>query len=267
MMVLNSLLCVWCVDVEQTPKQTPLALHRRCSLARCCRSWSSSLPAPTRERRAAPPTYGAPTAAACKERGERHEPRSQHIEECQLRCCRVSIALLFIASRSECPSLKAGISVPFGSQAANASVLMAPATDSDQSSHGLTAHEKAVAFMAATLEAGFDRAALAGLKGVRGEPGRVVCRFPVTPERTNRYGTLHGGCTGALCLRERAAAAATQKRGNTPDKKREHHNKHKKNAQQRRSSTSSAAPRSSRRPTAAACRRRSSRTTTRRCRL
>ncbi|MEW5301042.1 MAG: hypothetical protein WDW36_003925 [Sanguina aurantia] len=44
----------------------------------------------------------------------------------------------------------------------------------------------------------FDSKALSGLKVTTLSPGRCVCSFFVTEGHTNRYGTLHGGCTATL---------------------------------------------------------------------
>lgn len=44
----------------------------------------------------------------------------------------------------------------------------------------------------------FDNLALRGLTVLSVAPGRVRCRMPVTREKTNRYGTLHGGCAATL---------------------------------------------------------------------
>ena len=43
----------------------------------------------------------------------------------------------------------------------------------------------------------FDTTALSALRDVQASAGRVTARLPVTPEVSNRYGTLHGGCIGA----------------------------------------------------------------------
>ena len=42
----------------------------------------------------------------------------------------------------------------------------------------------------------FDTAALHGLQVLSCEWGTVLCSFPVTRPKTNRYRTLHGGCMG-----------------------------------------------------------------------
>ena len=44
----------------------------------------------------------------------------------------------------------------------------------------------------------FDNLALRGLTVISSTPGHVRCKMPVTREKTNRYGTLHGGCTATL---------------------------------------------------------------------
>lgn len=44
----------------------------------------------------------------------------------------------------------------------------------------------------------FDCLALRGLTVLSSEPGHVRCLMPVTREKTNRYGTLHGGCAATL---------------------------------------------------------------------
>lgn len=46
----------------------------------------------------------------------------------------------------------------------------------------------------------FDGKALHGLKVTEMSPGRCVCSFFVTEGHTNRYNTLHGGCTGSTYL-------------------------------------------------------------------
>lgn len=49
----------------------------------------------------------------------------------------------------------------------------------------------------------FDTTALAELRDVHAEPGRVTARLPVSPAVSNRYGTLHGGCIGGRGLEGR----------------------------------------------------------------
>ena len=44
----------------------------------------------------------------------------------------------------------------------------------------------------------FDNLALRGLTVLSASPGHVRCIMPVTREKTNRYGTLHGGCAATL---------------------------------------------------------------------
>lgn len=46
----------------------------------------------------------------------------------------------------------------------------------------------------------FDTTALSGLQldSIRASPGRLTATMPVTDAVANRYGTLHGGCIGAL---------------------------------------------------------------------
>ena len=44
----------------------------------------------------------------------------------------------------------------------------------------------------------FDSLALRGLTVLSSAPGHVRCLMPVTREKTNRYGTLHGGCIATL---------------------------------------------------------------------
>jgi acyl-coenzyme A thioesterase 13 len=44
----------------------------------------------------------------------------------------------------------------------------------------------------------FDSLALRGLTVLSSSPGHVRCLMPVTREKTNRYGTLHGGCIATL---------------------------------------------------------------------
>lgn len=46
--------------------------------------------------------------------------------------------------------------------------------------------------------ASFDALALSGLTVVGSTPGRVTCKMPVTRDKSNRYGTLHGGCAATL---------------------------------------------------------------------
>lgn len=49
-----------------------------------------------------------------------------------------------------------------------------------------------------SLSVSFDALALRGLAVVSSAPGRIVCRLPLTREKSNRYGTLHGGCAATL---------------------------------------------------------------------
>lgn len=81
----------------------------------------------------------------------------------------------------------------------------------------LSAEQRAALFLETQIKGaaiGFDTIALAGLKDIKGEKGRVVCSLLVEPKLQNRYGTLHGGCTGALgmlrasALRHKITAAA-----------------------------------------------------------
>lgn len=46
----------------------------------------------------------------------------------------------------------------------------------------------------------FDTTALSGLQldSIRASPGRLTATMPVSDAVANRYGTLHGGCIGAL---------------------------------------------------------------------
>lgn len=44
----------------------------------------------------------------------------------------------------------------------------------------------------------FDNLALRGLTVISATPGNVRCTMRVTREKTNRYGTLHGGCAATL---------------------------------------------------------------------
>ena len=46
--------------------------------------------------------------------------------------------------------------------------------------------------------ASFDSLALRGLTVLSSAPGHVRCMMPVTREKSNRYGTLHGGCAATL---------------------------------------------------------------------
>jgi uncharacterized protein (TIGR00369 family) len=55
----------------------------------------------------------------------------------------------------------------------------------------------------------FDTTALAELRDVHAEPGRVTARLPVSPAVSNRYGTLHGGCIATLVDTVGSAALIT----------------------------------------------------------
>ena len=67
------------------------------------------------------------------------------------------------------------------------------------------------AFLDALLSSeSFDRTALEGLKDARFSEGRCRCAFPVGREKTNRYGTLHGGCIATLVDVVSTAALVTQ---------------------------------------------------------
>lgn len=46
----------------------------------------------------------------------------------------------------------------------------------------------------------FDTVALNTIRDIKATDGRVTCVIPVEPRVQNRYGTLHGGCIGALHL-------------------------------------------------------------------
>jgi acyl-coenzyme A thioesterase PaaI-like protein len=61
----------------------------------------------------------------------------------------------------------------------------------------------------------FDTTALAELRDVHAEPGRVTARLPVSPAVSNRYGTLHGGCIGGRGLGPGLRGAA-RRRSCTP---------------------------------------------------
>ena len=71
--------------------------------------------------------------------------------------------------------------------------------------------EAARAFLDTLLSSdSFDRTALEGLKDARFSEGRCRCAFPVGVEKTNRYGTLHGGCIATLVDVVSTAALVTQ---------------------------------------------------------
>ena len=71
--------------------------------------------------------------------------------------------------------------------------------------------EAARAFLDTLLSSdSFDRTALEGLKDARFSEGRCCCAFPVGVEKTNRYGTLHGGCIATLVDVVSTAALVTQ---------------------------------------------------------
>jgi acyl-coenzyme A thioesterase 13 len=44
----------------------------------------------------------------------------------------------------------------------------------------------------------FDTASLKGIFDIRAQPGRLQCKLAVTPEKQNRMGNLHGGCTATI---------------------------------------------------------------------
>ena len=64
--------------------------------------------------------------------------------------------------------------------------------------NGEGAHEEEDGTEEADSAPSFDNLALRGLTVLSASPGRVRCRMPVTREKTNRYGTLHGGCAATL---------------------------------------------------------------------
>lgn len=71
--------------------------------------------------------------------------------------------------------------------------------------------EAARAFLESLLSSeSFDRTALEGLRDARFSDGRCRCAFPVGSEKTNRYGTLHGGCIATLVDVVSTAALVTQ---------------------------------------------------------
>jgi acyl-coenzyme A thioesterase 13 len=71
--------------------------------------------------------------------------------------------------------------------------------------------EAARAFLETLLSSeSFDRTALEGLRDARFSDGRCRCAFPVGSEKTNRYGTLHGGCIATLVDVVSTAALVTQ---------------------------------------------------------
>ena len=70
--------------------------------------------------------------------------------------------------------------------------------------------EAARAFLDTLLSSdSFDRTALEGLKDARFSEGGAAA-FPVGVEKTNRYGTLHGGCIATLVDVVSTAALVTQ---------------------------------------------------------